>query len=588
MIDRKIIEEIKDRCNIEDVVRTYVDLVRAGSNYKGLCPFHSEKTPSFTVFPSTQNFYCFGCGAGGDVITFIMRTEMMEYVDAIEFLGKKAGIEVTRDETTKRSGPSRSRIIEMNREAARYFHSMLYSDGGAAGLAYLREKRQLSDATIKRFGLGFAPDSFGALRDHLKAKGFTDSELIEGSLCRRSEKNGQPYDYFRNRVMFPIIDVSGNVIAFGGRVMDDSQPKYLNSSDTPAFKKSRSLFALNYARSSCAEKLIISEGYMDVIAMHAAGFSNSVATLGTAITPDHARLIAKYTKLAILSYDSDAAGQKAAEKALKLIGETGCNAKVLKMEGAKDPDEYLKKFGRAGFEQLVNGSRSRIDFLIESVLSSHDISIPEEKIKACDELCAAASQLYSSAEKEVYAGKISEALSISKESIRDDIKRHEARNARRQKKEETRSAHLAGAGYGDRINPDFVKNVHAARAEEVILGLLLARQEHRKKLKDGVLELSADDFVTDFGKKVFNVINEGTESTGVFDIYSCGDMFSVDEMGRITKMVVAREVLTVNDENVLMDAVKALKSESEKMDQPDGGASIDYINSLISKKKSKK
>jgi len=294
MIDHSIIEEIKYRSNIEDVISSYVSLKRAGSNMNGLCPFHSEKTPSFTVFTSTQNFYCFGCGAGGDVITFIMRMENLEYRDALEFLAKRAGIEIPEDGATLQKGPTRSRMIDMNRDAARFFHSQLYSENGRKGLEYLKVQRGLSDAVIKRFGLGYAPDSFGSLTDYLKSKGYTDEEMITGFMCGKSQKTGRPYDYFRGRVMFPIIDVAGNVIAFGGRVLDDSLPKYLNSSDTPAFKKSRNLFALNYAKNNCSEYLILCEGYMDVIALHAAGFSSAVATLGTAITADQARIMAKY------------------------------------------------------------------------------------------------------------------------------------------------------------------------------------------------------------------------------------------------------------------------------------------------------
>ena len=584
VIDHRIIEEIKFRNNIEDVISSYVTLKRAGSNMNGLCPFHSEKTPSFTVFTSSQNFYCFGCGAGGDVITFIMRAENLEYPDAVEFLAKRVGIEIPRDNEPSSRGPSRSRIIDMNRDAARFFHTQLYSEAGRAGLDYLKNSRQLSDSVIKRFGLGFAPDSFGALTDHLRSKGYTEEEMLSGFMCGKSKKNGKLYDYFRGRVMFPIIDVAGNVIAFGGRVMDDSVPKYLNSSDTPAFKKSRNLFALNYAKNNAEEHIILCEGYMDVIALHAAGFSSAVATLGTAITSEQARIISKYTKKVIISYDSDAAGQRAADKAIKLLSEAGCEVKVLKMNGAKDPDEYIKKFGAEKFKDLLSGSRGRFDFKVDSVLAVHDITLPDEKIKASDELCKIAAEAYSEAEREVYIGRIAEVLSLPRDSIRADVRRQVSRRTRERKKNETRNAYLSGTGYGDRVNPDFVKNVHAARAEETVLGLLLSFEEHRKFFADGGFELGEDDLATELGKRIFTVLKEGTDATGAFDLSIFGDRFSVEEMGRITKMRVSREQLTVNDRSVLLDAVRVLKSESAAKSGSDD-VSYDDLLSLINKKK---
>jgi len=584
VIDHRIIEEIKFRNNIEDVISSYVTLKRAGSNMNGLCPFHSEKTPSFTVFTSSQNFYCFGCGAGGDVITFIMRAENLEYPDAVEFLAKRVGIEIPRDNEPSSRGPSRSRIIDMNRDAARFFHTQLYSEAGRAGLDYLKNSRQLSDSVIKRFGLGFAPDSFGALTDHLRSKGYTEEEMLSGFMCGKSKKNGKLYDYFRGRVMFPIIDVAGNVIAFGGRVMNDSVPKYLNSSDTPAFKKSRNLFALNYAKNNAEEHIILCEGYMDVIALHAAGFSSAVATLGTAITSEQARIISKYTKKVIISYDSDAAGQRAADKAIKLLSEAGCEVKVLKMNGAKDPDEYIKKFGAEKFKDLLSGSRGRFDFKVDSVLAVHDITLPDEKIKASDELCKIAAEAYSEAEREVYIGRIAEVLSLPRDSIRADVRRQVSRRTRERKKNETRNAYLSGTGYGDRVNPDFVKNVHAARAEETVLGLLLSFEEHRKFFADGGFELSEDDLATELGKRIFTVLKEGTDATGAFDLSIFGDRFSVEEMGRITKMRVSREQLTVNDRSVLLDAVRVLKSESAAKSGSDD-VSYDDLLSLINKKK---
>ena len=315
MVPQSIIEEIKFRNPIEEVISSYVTLSNAGANMKGLCPFHSEKTPSFTVYTADSHFYCFGCGAGGDVITFVMRAENLDYPAAIEFLAKRAGISLPDpgDDKFFDKGVSRSRVIEMNTAAARFFRDMLFDEKtGAAARAYVT-RRRLEVPIIKRFGIGYAPNSFGALRDHLKSLGFTDEEMIEGSLCRKSEKNGAAYDFFRNRVMFPLIDVAGNIVAFGGRSLEkEPLQKYMNSKDTSAFNKRKTLFALNFAKNNCADGLILVEGNVDVVTLHQAGFENAVATLGTSITEEHARLIKKYTDKVVIAYDGDAAGQKAA------------------------------------------------------------------------------------------------------------------------------------------------------------------------------------------------------------------------------------------------------------------------------------
>ena len=292
-IPREIIDEIIHRNDIEQVIGSYVTLKRAGSNLNGLCPFHNEKTPSFTVFPGTKSFYCFGCGAGGDVISFVMRTENLDYRSALETLAQRAGIAIPADDSEAEVGVPRKRLYEMNLEAAKFFRNCLFDEKyGKEALAYLHEERKLSIATIKHFGLGYSPNNAWMLTNYMKNKGYTDEELVVGFLCGKSRNSGRTYDYFRNRVIFPIIDTSGNIVAFGGRVMDDSKPKYLNTSDTPAFKKSRHLFALNFAKKHCEEQMLLCEGYMDVIALHAAGFENAVATLGTAITSEQARIFA--------------------------------------------------------------------------------------------------------------------------------------------------------------------------------------------------------------------------------------------------------------------------------------------------------
>ena len=569
MIPPEIVEEIKYRCDIEEVISTYVPLKRAGSNLNGRCPFHSERTPSFTVFPATKSFYCFGCGAGGDVVTFIMKRENLDYVSALEFLAARAGIEIPKNERNegREDAIKRERILSMNREAARFFHASLYDPNvGAKALAYLTS-RGLSGAAIKHFGIGYAPDGFGALTSHLEKLGYTPNEMAVGFLCGISQKTGRPYDYFRNRVIFPIIDVTGNVVAFGGRVMDDSKPKYLNTSDTPAFKKSRNLFALNYAKGCCQERIILCEGYMDVIALHAYGFENAVATLGTAITPEHARIMAKYTKQVIISYDSDEAGQRAANKAMQLLGEVGLDVRVLKVTDAKDPDEFLKKNGSTAkekFKRLLDGSRTGFEFKLDGVMSKYNVSVVDDRIKAAAELCRIISEVYSEAEREVYIGVVSEKLEIPRDSLKNDVGRIMREKNRARKKDEIRGIINKTAGYGDRINPDAVKNTGAVNTEENILGILLLYPENLGLVKKGKLDITESDFFSEFGRRVFRESLARYSDAAQFDFTVLNEVFSPEEMGRITSMVIRRKQLTDNGTALLDGMCARLREETRR------------------------
>ena len=591
MIPPEIKEEIKYRCDIVDVISGYVPLKRAGSNYNGLCPFHSERTPSFTVFPSTKSFYCFGCGAGGDVVTFMMKRENLDYRSALELLANRAGIALPPDDRneTPVGTVKRERVLNMNREAAKFFHSCLYSPAGAAGLAYLT-RRGLTGATIKHFGLGFAPDGFGALTDFLINRGYTAEEMSAAFLCGISKKSGRPFDYFRNRVIFPIIDVTGNVIAFGGRVMDDSVPKYLNTSDTPAFKKSRNLFALNFAKSCCSERMILCEGYMDVIACHAHGFENAVATLGTAITPDQARIMSKYTKQVVISYDSDEAGQRATAKAMRLLGEVGLDVRVLRIPGAKDPDEFLNKNGSSAnekFRLLLDQSRAGFEFRLESVLSKHDISKVDEKIKAAEELCRIISEVWSESEREVYIGVVSEKLGIPKESLAGDIKRMIRSRDRSEKNEEFGEIVRKTAGFGDRINQDTVKNAAAVSAEENILGIMMLFPENIGAVKSGRIKLSPDDFYSDFNRRVFEEIMERYDGSRLFDYGDLAEDFNPDEMGRITSMIERRRPLTANGEDVLSDMIERLRAEKTQKRFSEAGDTRSAIEDILARQREK-
>ena len=577
MIDSRVIEEIKSRNDIVDVISSYVNLKRAGSNFQGLCPFHSEKTPSFTVFPATQGYYCFGCGAGGDVITFVRQSENLEYIPALEFLARRVGITIPED-LTRRGGFDRLRMFAMNRDAARFFHDRLFEPDGDEAMRYLAA-RGLSAAVIKHFGLGYSPSGFSALTAYLHRLGYTDEEMTAAFLCGKSKKTGAPFDYFRNRIMFPIIDVSGNVIAFGGRVMDDSVPKYLNSSDTPVFKKSRNLFALNFARTSCAEEMILCEGYMDVIAMHAAGFTNAVATLGTALTSEQARIMARYTKKVLISYDSDAAGQKAANRAIGILGEVGLDVRVLRLSGAKDPDEFLKKYGAEKFRAQLSGSKSKFDYNMDTILARHDIMLPDEKIKACAELSKMIAEIYSSAEREIYIAAVSKRLEIPAQSIKTDVERIIRTRKREYKKQESQKIVRQSACYGDRINPDYARNVAAARAEETVLGLLLLYPEYRKAVAAGDVPLAETDFFTEFGKRVFKAIMK-IATVGDFDLALLGNYFTPEELGRIMRMQLARRELSDNGAGVFRESAEALRRETRGADDSDPLRDIrDLINS---------
>ena len=558
-IPREVIEEILYRTDIEELVGSYVTLKRAGSNFSGLCPFHSEKTPSFSVSPAKKFFYCFGCGAGGDAITFVMKAENLDYVQAVEFLAKRAGIPIPQNEREEK-GLSRNRVYAMNLEAAKFFRNCLFDPQyGKIGLDYLAGERRLSMATIKHFGLGFSPNDFGLLTTHLKKCGYKEDEMIQAFLCGKSQKTGRAYDYFRNRVIFPIIDVSGNIIGFGGRVMDDSKPKYLNTSDTPGFKKSKNLFALNYAKSHCAEELILCEGYMDVIAMHAAGFENAVATLGTALTAEQARMMTKYTKKVIVSYDSDEAGQRAADRAIRLLGEVGLEVRILKLPGAKDPDEFIKKYGADRLRSVLGQSRTWFDFKWNAIAAKYDLSSPADKIKASAEATALIVGVYSPVEREVYITQVAKALDLPADVLKNNIEHEIYKKRAEMKRKEGQDAQLSIRNYGDRTNPDAAKNVAANAAEETLLGLLLLYDEHRSAVASGKVSLTSEDFFTALGKRMFEAIMQLHSSEGGFLFSLLGEKFNADEMGRMQKYMQERLALTENGRAVLAESIEALK-----------------------------
>jgi len=585
VIPRSVIDEVVRRSDIVQVIGMYVQLKRAGSNWNGLCPFHSEKSPSFTVFPGTDSFYCFGCGAGGDVITFIKKSENLDYVDAVRLLADRAGIEVPDDAGNENRGPSRERIKLMNVAAAKIFHSCLLNDAAAEPARQYLKKREIADATVRHFYLGYAPADFSWLYPRLHAQGFTDEEMTAGFLCGNS--NGRVYDYFRGRVIYPIVDTSKNVVAFGGRVLDDSKPKYLNTSDTPAFKKSRNLFALNYARDYCQDYLILCEGYMDVISMHQAGFQNAVATLGTAITEEHARIIAKYTKKVILSYDSDGAGQNATDKAMKLLDGVGVPVRILKMEGAKDPDEYIKKFGKEKFRALIEGSRTGFEFRLESVLSKFPQNDDQNRLRAASELADIISGYGSAVERDLYSSKAASALGIAVEPLREDIEKYRRRRIRQMNNEAGKEAVEVLRNFNDRINPDAARNVRAASAEEAVLGLLLLYPEHRDSVLRGDVKLESEDFFTLLGRKAFDSIMSLHADTEGFSFSLLGEFFTDDEMGRLKSYEVNRTKLSSNGREALLSAARILHEERVKKEQSEPGKNAPSLSDSLLEKRRK-
>lgn len=579
-ITPEFIDDLKFRNRIEEVISMYVTLKRAGSRLVGLCPFHSEKTPSFTVFTDTNSYHCFGCGAGGDVITFVMAAENLDYLGALEFLCNRVGMKMPDTDGEKSESGRRRRFYDMNREAARFFHASLSKLGAENAVDYLMNKRKLPKSAITRFGIGYAPDSFDALRSHMISLGYKDEELKEAFLCGKS-KTGKYFDYFRGRIMFPIIDNFGNVIAFGGRAIGDKEPKYLNSSDTPVFKKSRNLYSLNFARTCCSEELILCEGYMDVIGVNLAGLSNAVATLGTALTTDQARIMAKYTKKVVIAYDSDGAGTAATKRAIPMLTDAGLEVRVLHMDGAKDPDEYVKKFGAEKFRALVAESEGKLEFLLGSVLKKYNVDIPDEKIKAAEELCIIAADIESNIEREVYVGKIASALGLDVANVRTDTERKRKYRKRDREADEKRKIVMSSLGVGDRVNRDYAKNVKAAHAEETVLGLMLLFPEYTEQVRSGKTELTEDDFVTEFNRRVFQrLIERGSE--GGFGAFA--DEFSPEEISRMSSMLVARQELTDNSERVFEESVKSLKNAvADSREKTDGD--IDSLMKLIERKK---
>ena len=559
-ISDEFLTELRARTDIESVISPYVNLSKRGRLVKGLCPFHNEKTPSFTIYTDSQSYYCFGCGAGGDAITFVRQIENLDYVEAVKVLAERAGMKMPEDGYDDSLARHRQRILAANREAAKFFHATMMSEQGKIGLDYFLGRR-LTMQTIRHFGLGYAPDSWDALLKHMRSKGFTNQELFDANLVRKSEKNGHThyYDNFKNRAMVPIIDLRGNVIAFGGRVLDDSKPKYINTSDTLVYKKSDGVFALNFAKNGNPSQIIVAEGYMDVIALHQAGFTNSIACLGTALTQEQARLVSRYAQEVVLAYDSDEAGQKATRRAIDIFSRTGVKIRVLKLTGGKDPDEIIKNYGKEKFRSLIEGAANDIEYAILRERQKYDLDSIDGKTKF---LTAVAGVLATAnaIEQDAYAAKLAQEMSISKDAILQEVRRAYKRKLEAQKKNRFNEIVKETVTPKDAVNPEKAKHIRAAKAEEVLIASLMLNPDFYRKIKDNVSE---ELFITEFNRRVYAALSERIENGRSIELSMFAAEFTPEEMGRLAQFGAMGGTIS-NTVAECNDCIKVLKEEKVK------------------------
>lgn len=555
----RFVQELQDKVDIESVISANISLKRRGKNLVGLCPFHNEKTPSFTVYPESNSFYCFGCGAGGDVITFVRRMENLDYTEAVKLVAQMAGVPMPEDGYDDTLSKQRRRLLEANREAARFFNACLNDPKNKDALDYFL-KRGLSPNTIRKFGLGYAPNDWRALINHMKSKGFNEHELVLANLARRSDKDGRTnfYDNFRNRVMFPIIDLRGNVIAFGGRVMDDSKPKYINTSDTLVYKKSNGVFALNFAKNANEGKLILVEGYMDVIALHQAGFSNAIACLGTAFTSEQANLLSRYADEVIICYDNDEAGKAATAKALGVLGKTGLKLRVVSMAGGKDADEIIRKHGKERFADLLKEAANKTEYKLLEERNKYNLATDDGKLRF---LMAASQVLVScgSIEREIYATRLSNELGVSVESIKAQINASAAklRKVDEAKKRQQTDAMLAKS-FEDKNNPERAGNLRVAKAEETLIASFLRNPDFYFKLKE---KISHEKFITAFNKRIMECLERGLDAGLEPGLSLFSADFTPEEMDSVTRIFHQSDSLS-NTLKECEDCIEVLTDDS--------------------------
>lgn len=551
----EFIYQLKLANPIDTTMGRYVHLIRSGSNYKCLCPFHSEKTPSCTVYTGTQSFYCFGCGAGGDVITFTKQIENLDTYEAIKLLAERGGLEMPENDLNKDGAKLKLRILEMNREAANFFYRNLLQGQDKRGLQYAVQ-RGLTPKAIKKYAIGYAPAAWDGLMKHLEGLGFTREEMLSAGLIRQNARGC--FDFFRERVMFPIIDLRGNVIAFGGRLIEGEGPKYLNSGDTPVFKKSRNLFSLNFAKNTNVKQLILAEGYMDVIAINQAGFEQVVATLGTALTAEQARIMAQYATEVVLCYDSDSAGQNATHRAINLLSEAGLHTRILKVQDAKDPDEYIRKFGATRFKLLLDNSGGAINFELARCREGLDLATEQGKFDFLRRTVQVLAGIRNEMEREVYLSRIAKEEEISPDVLHAQVK-VQLRKSYYTEKKQNWNAMMAKSSFRDELNPEAPQYQREAKAEEQILAYLFL---HPDLLPEVEKRLKPEHFFTSLHRKIYEVFCERMPETDTFSVSMFRDACSDAEMGRITG-IMARNAEVALTADTLNDCIRLLLQAKE-------------------------
>ncbi len=580
------LSELRARTDIEELIGKYTEIRHRGSvRPVALCPFHAEKTPSFVIYRDSQSYYCFGCGMGGDAVTFIKNIERLDYTEAVRFLCEKAGMVMPTDTQDDEYNRIRRRCYEANREAARFFYSCLRSPEGQRAAQYL-DGRKLLPETVTHFGLGYAPDKWDGLIKHMKQKGFTERELVDFNLARTSQK-GSVYDNFRNRLMFPIVDLRGNVIAFGGRVLDDSKPKYLNTSDTPVFKKGQYVYALNFAKNNTERKLILCEGYMDVIAMHQAGFKNAVAGLGTAFTKEQVSLLSRYCDELTLCFDSDEAGQDATNRALKILSASPMKLKIMHLADGKDPDEIIKTQGKERMTKIINSAVNDTEFALNKAKSGYDITKDDGRLGFLNEAVVILSEVTNAIERDIYVSKLSSELNVDKTALELQIKKQQKFRKKAQESSEFNMAMKTAMGE-EKINspnPELRGNVRAVKAEEIILSSLLKHPDYLKKLS-GLL--SADVFITETGQRMFRDISKRIEDGRSLELMSFGEDTDNEDMSYLSYLL-AKSSQIANSVEECKQCVATLLEEKTKKGSVDVGklSSEEYLQ-LFRKKRDKK
>ena len=566
-IPDSFIDDLVGRTDITEIISGYVRLTkRSGANMFGLCPFHSEKTPSFSVNSDKQIYYCFGCGKGGGVINFVMEVENIPFRDALEILAKRAGMTVPEDGMTEEVAGKRLRMLELNKEAARHFHGVLLSPAGGEARDYLA-RRGIPTAIVTRFGLGAAPDSWTVLYDAMVKKGYSRQELIDAGLARSGKKDGGAYDMFRNRLMFPVIDVKGGVIGFSGRILGDGEPKYLNSPDTLVFNKSRNLFALNFAKKTKAGMLILVEGNIDVIALHQRGFDCAVASLGTSLTAEQSRLMSRYTEKVVISYDADEAGRKAALRAIPLLEKTGLAVKVIDMGDSKDPDEYLKKHGADAFKLLLERSENHIEYRLMTIQKNTDMTTDEGRLAYLADATELLSELGSKPESEIYGARVARIVGISPEAVQNEVKKKVKIKKDRQRKDLERQVARPTAAIQPVDKELRYENEYSAVAEEGVLRCIV----RDSTIVNTIMELgfSQEEFTSPFLAKVYETLTKRiSEGRDIKESLILSELTS-NEASRLSSILQKPEALPYSDKTI-REYIKKIRTEKYKTDVPDG------------------